>query len=307
MTGHRWRRTAAFLLAGGMLLSQGGYVYAAEQESAEMITAEQETGAVSEVTPVTETVPEEVTASTEEAPLYALDASGASVQVSDTVCAMIHDGTVYLDEASGYLRRTVDGIRVDPVSGEAFPKEETSQPALEEGGEAGADDGQAEPEDPETAGDRQENGETGDIEEEDTSDTPGSGTEPEKENGGTEDGNEPPEEQMPEDAQTEVTQPEPEDIQKDEGQPETEEPRAEEGTGASDRESLIQGTQIVQAPVIVDDFRFWTVARKYGFAKEDLFYPGNVVLYGGNFRTEAEDPAGSILRSEDTADYWVKN
>lgn len=271
MTGHRWRRTAAFLLAGGMLLSQGGYVYAAEQEPAEMITAEQETGAVSEAAPVTETVPEEVTASTEEAPLYALDASGASVQVSDTVCAMIHDGTVYLDEASGYLRRTVDGSCVDPVSGEAFPEEEAPQPALEEDGEAGADGGQAEPEDPETAGNRQENGETGDIEEEDASDTPGSGTEPEKENGGTEDGNEPPEEQMPEDAQTEVTQPEPEDIQKDEGQPETEEPRAEEGTGASDRESLIQGAQIVQAPVIVDDFRFWTVARKYGFAKEDLY------------------------------------
>lgn len=271
MTGHRWRRTAAFLLAGGMLLSQGGYVYAAEQEPAEMITAEQETGAVSEAAPVTETVPEEVTASTEEAPLYALDASSASVQVSDTVCAMIHDGTVYLDEASGYLRRTVDGSCVDPVSGEAFPEEEAPQPALEEDGEAGADDGQGEPEDPETAGNRQENGETGDIEEEDASDTPGSGTEPEKENGGTEDGNEPPEEQMPEDAQTEVTQPEPEDIQKDEGQPETEAPRAEEGTGASDRESLIQGAQIVQAPVIVDDFRFWTVARKYGFAKEDLY------------------------------------
>ena len=105
MTGHRWRRTAAFLLAGGMLLSQGGYVYAAEQEPAEMITAEQETGAVSEAAPVTETVPEEVTASTEEAPLYALDASGAFVQISDTVCAMIHDGTVYLDEARSEERR----------------------------------------------------------------------------------------------------------------------------------------------------------------------------------------------------------
>ena len=44
----------------------------------------------------------------------------------------------------------------------------------------------------------------------------------------------------------------------------------EEETDTSDRESLIREAQIVQAPVIVDDFRFWTVARKYGFAKEDL-------------------------------------
>ena len=93
MTGHRWKRAAALLLAGGMLLSQGGYVYAAEPESVEEMTT-----------------------------LYALDASGASVRVSEAVYAMINDGAVYLDEASGYLVRTADGVRTDPVTGEAFPE-----------------------------------------------------------------------------------------------------------------------------------------------------------------------------------------
>ena len=115
MTGHRWKRAAALLLAGGMLLSQGGYVYAAEPESAEEMTM-----------------------------LYALDASGASVRVSEAVYAMINDGAVYLDEASGYLVRTADGVRTDPVTGEAFPEEEVTQPAPEEGGGTSADDGQEE-------------------------------------------------------------------------------------------------------------------------------------------------------------------
>ena len=107
MTGHRWKRAAALLLAGGMLLSQGGYVYAAEEMTM----------------------------------LYALDASGTSVQISEAVYAMINDGAVYLDEASGYLVRTADGVRTDPVTGEAFPEEEVTQPAPEEGGGTSADDG----------------------------------------------------------------------------------------------------------------------------------------------------------------------
>ena len=173
MTGHRWKRAAALLLAGGMLLSQGGYVYAAEPESAEEMTM-----------------------------LYALDASGASVQISEA------DDT---------------------------------------------DHGEA-------------------------SEQPGSGTEPDKETDGAEDGSQPQEEQIPEEvepeAEPEEAQPEevhsdPADVQKDEEQTEAEESQAEEETDTSDRESLIREAQIVQAPVIVDDFRFWTVARKYGFIRKD--------------------------------------
>ena len=226
MTGHRWKRAAALLLAGGMLLSQGGYVYAAEPESVEEMTT-----------------------------LYALDASGASVRVSEAVYAMINDGAVYLDEASGYLVRTADGVRTDPVTGEAFPEEEVTQPAPEEGGGTSADDGQEETADPETAGDCQESTEADDTDHGEASEQPGSGTEPDKETDGAEDGSQPQEEQIPEEVEPEA---------------EPEEAQLEEETDTSDRESLIREAQIVQAPVVVDDFRFWTVARKYGFAKEDL-------------------------------------
>mgnify|MGYP001851342758 FL=1 len=239
MTGHRWKRAAAILLAGGMLLFQGGYVYAAEPGSAEGIPAAAET------------------------PLYALDASGTSLQVSDTVNAMINDGTVYLDEASGYLLRAADGRRVDPVSGEAFPEEEASPPVLEE------------------------EGETAEMEEESgSSDIPETGAEPGEGTDGAADSSQSTEEPLPEDTQTEEPQPEVEDTQTEGTQPEAED-RQTEGTQSeaedtqdaqsdgedsiSDRDSLIRGAQIVQAPVIVDDFRFWTVARKYGFAKEDIY------------------------------------
>lgn len=250
MTGHRWKRAAALLLAGGMLLSQGGYVYAAEPESVEEMTT-----------------------------LYALDASGASVRVSEAVYAMINDGAVYLDEASGYLVRTADGVRTDPVTGEAFPEEEVTQPAPEEVGGTSADDGQEETADPETAGDCQESTEADDTDHGEASEQPGSGTEPDKETDGAEDGSQPQEEQIPEEvepeaepeeAQLEEVHSDPAGVQKDEEQTEAEESQAEEETDTSDRESLIREAQIVQAPVVVDDFRFWTVARKYGFAKEDL-------------------------------------
>ena len=263
MTGHRWKRAVAILLAGGMLLSQGGYVYAAEPGSAEGIPAAAET------------------------PMYALDASGASLQVSDTVNAMINDGTVYLDEASGYLLRAADGRRVDPVSGEAFPEEEASPPVLEE------------------------EGETAEMEEESgSSDIPETGTEPGEGTDGAADSSQSTEEPLPEDTQTEEPQPEvedtqtegtqseaedtqtegtqseAEDTQTEESQSEAEDTQAEETQpeaedtqdaqsggkdSISDRDSLIRGAQIVQVPVIVDDFRFWTVARKYGFAKEDIY------------------------------------
>ena len=239
MTGHRWKRAAAILLAGGMLLSQRGYVYAAEPGSAGGIPAAAET------------------------PLYALDASGTSLQISDTVNAMINNGTVYLDEASGYLLRAADGRRVDPVSGEAFPEEEASPPVLEE------------------------EGETAEMEEESgSSDIPETGAEPGEGTDGAADSSQSTEEPLPEDTQTEEPQPEVEDTQTEGTQPEAEDTQTE-GTQSeaedtqdaqsdgedsiSDRDSLIRGAQIVQAPVIVDDFRFWTVARKYGFAKEDIY------------------------------------
>ena len=38
----------------------------------------------------------------------------------------------------------------------------------------------------------------------------------------------------------------------------------------STNEELVSNQQIVQLPVMVEDFRFWTVARKYAFAVDNL-------------------------------------
>ena len=51
--------------------------------------------------------------------------------------------------------------------------------------------------------------------------------------------------------------------------PEKEEETEEEKEEKSTNEQLVAGQQIVHAPVIIDNFRFWTVNRKYAFAKED--------------------------------------
>ncbi len=55
-----------------------------------------------------------------------------------------------------------------------------------------------------------------------------------------------------------------------------------ENQGSADsNEALIANQQIVKAPEIIEDFRFWTVARKYAFAKSEIAIresiPKNVV------------------------------
>lgn len=95
MAGQKWKRVAALLLAGGMLLSPCQYVFAAEGQAQESVSA------------------------AESGTLTALDGNGSLAAVSDTVLAMLDAGTVYLDEASGYLLSTADGARIDPVTGEA--------------------------------------------------------------------------------------------------------------------------------------------------------------------------------------------
>ena len=43
-----------------------------------------------------------------------------------------------------------------------------------------------------------------------------------------------------------------------------------DGENKSTNEELVSRQQIVELPVIENDFRFWTVARKYAFAKKDI-------------------------------------
>ena len=63
------------------------------------------------------------------------------MRFSDTVLAMLDAGTVYLDEASGYLLSPTDGTRIDPVTGEVIAESE-EEPSEEP-------DGPQSPENPE--------------------------------------------------------------------------------------------------------------------------------------------------------------
>ncbi len=49
-----------------------------------------------------------------------------------------------------------------------------------------------------------------------------------------------------------------------------EEEAAKDPNAASSNEELISRQQIVEVPEVEEDFRFWTVARKYAFAKSDI-------------------------------------
>ena len=55
------------------------------------------------------------------------------------------------------------------------------------------------------------------------------------------------------------------------GQANQEEAVQTENTETASNEDLISRQQIVKLPQIIDDFRFWTVARTYAFAKDDLY------------------------------------
>lgn len=220
MAGRKWKRAAAFLLAGGMLLSPCQYVFAAEGQAQESASA------------------------AESGTLTALDGNGSPAAVSDTVLAMLDAGTVYLDEASGYLLSTADGTRIDPVTGEAIAESE-EEPSEEPDGPQSSEnpEEQENTDDEETPKDSEVPGEDKDPENyEDTSDT-----EKPEESGDNGD----------------IEAPE-------QGEDQSSQEDSENGS-ASNREALIQGAQIVEAPVIVEDFRFWTVARKYGFAKGDIY------------------------------------
>lgn len=241
MAGQKWKRAAALLLAGGMLLSPCQYVFAAEGQAQESVSA------------------------AESGTLTALDGNGSPAAVSDTVLAMLDAGTVYLDEASGYLLSTADGARIDPVTGEEIAESE-EEPSEEP-------DGPQSPENPDTGTGAETPGDTGKTENPEGQVDDGDAESPEdsKDTGASEDT-----ENSEDTADTENSEEsgDNDDIEapevSEQGGDQSGHEYSENGN-ASSREALIQGAQIVEAPVIVEDFRFWTVARKYGFAKGDIY------------------------------------
>lgn len=269
MAKHSWKRAAALLLAGGLLLSQGTTAFAAPAgETEETVTA-----------------------------VTAPDGTGEWMEVSEDVLALIGDGTVYQDGETGCLIRTEDGAWIHPVTGEVIPEEgaEGTESTAPETGDA-----QTEDTGPETGGDT-----AGTDEADDSTGDPENGSADEP-TGDPADGSagEPAEEAAEGSGETEESPDRTADsaADRDETQEDgtgdarsEEEGGGEDGSGessAGSREELIENAQIVESPVIVEDFRFWTVARKYAFAKADLYIREEIPEEDGA-ADDMEDGGGS--------------
>ena len=170
-----------------------------------------------------------------------VDGKDTLTDVSDIVKEMIQRGEVKLDESTGYLIDTTTGQKTNPVTGErvdqipAIP----AIPATPAEPAAPAEPEQpAEPEAPATPAEPEQPA---------TPATPATPAEP-----------------------AEPTTPaEAEQPAEPEAPAEPEQP-ADTVTSAKSNQALVAKQQIVKLPQIVEDFRFWTVARKYAFAKSEI-------------------------------------
>lgn len=67
----------------------------------------------------------------------------------------------------------------------------------------------------------------------------------------------------------------------------------------STNEELVANQQIVQLPVMVEDFRFWTVARKYAFAVDNIEIKEEMNQKSRSIGSLAKDGLCYILKEED--------
>ena len=67
----------------------------------------------------------------------------------------------------------------------------------------------------------------------------------------------------------------------------------------STNEELVSNQQFVQLPVMVEDFRFWTVARKYAFAVDNIEIKEEMNQESRSIGSLAKDGLCYILKEED--------
>ena len=166
-----------------------------------------------------------------------VDGSETLVKVSEVVLGMIQRNEVKLD-TDKFLKDVTTGQKVDPTTGERVT-------------ELGTPVEPSEPEIPTTPTEPSEP---------EIPETPAEPSEPEAPTTPSE----PDEPETPADniENTETDQ---------NGQANQEEAVQTENTETASNEDLISRQQIVKLPQIIDDFRFWTVARTYAFAKDNLY------------------------------------
>ena len=179
-----------------------------------------------------------------------VDGKDTLTDVSDAVKEMIQRGEVKLDESTGYLIDTTTGQKTNPVTGErvdqipAIPETPAEPEAPAEPEQPAEPEAPAEPEQPAEPEAPAEPEQPATPATPETPATPAEPAEP-------------------------ATPAEAEQPAEPEAPAEPEQP-ADTVTSAKSNQALVAKQQIIKLPQIVEDFRFWTVARKYAFAKSKI-------------------------------------
>lgn len=164
------------------------------------------------------------------------DGSDEFIDVSDEVLELIQNGEVKLNEETGYLEDVADGRKVNPETGERVDENVPTDPTKPVNPNPGTTD-------PKPSDSGKDDSDKDDSKDDDAK----------KDDTKKEDTKE-------ETSGKDLTSGEKDDSKFDNA-------KSEEESGKDTNDSLVSRQQIVKLPEIVEDFRFWTVARKYGFAK----------------------------------------
>lgn len=167
-----------------------------------------------------------------------VDGKDTLTDVSDAVKEMIQRGEVKLDESTGYLIDTTTGQKTNPVTGERVDQIPAIPATPAEPAAPAEPEQPAEPEAPATPAEAEQPA---------TPATPATPAEP-----------------------AEPTAPAEAEQPAEPAAPAEAEQPADTVTSAKSNQALVAKQQIVKLPQIVEDFRFWTVARKYAFAKSEI-------------------------------------
>ncbi len=168
-----------------------------------------------------------------------VDGTSTVVEVSDDVWALIESQEIWYDEATGFLKDTSTGAYVDPLTGSRV----TTIPGSNKTDKSDKSDktGQTE-----NGTDQNKEGTSDNTSETATEDASKDQNAEESVGENQEETSESKEESS-------------------ESKEETKEAESEENNGSN--EELIANQNIVEAPEIYQDFRFWQIAKKYSFAK----------------------------------------
>lgn len=251
MKAKEYKRVLAAVLSAGMITVQAAPVLAAD------ISGGQTAGQAQAEESGKAELPKQA---------LTIDGTETMVDISEEVLAMLEDGSVYLDEETGYLLDKETKIKVDPVTGER-----------EDEKEQGSTGSEGEPEKPEgsTPGDKDEGGKgdgSGSVEEGkgDGQNGSSSGDENQNQDGSVNEGGSTPDDSISPEDPAQSEKPSDAEGTEDKKEDDSKKQEAEDANKPSTNAALIAGQQIIRIPNVKKDFRFWTVARRYAFARTSV-------------------------------------